>query len=288
MSKNYELLRQADRARGLFQSAPTALASAVQGAPAALGQTRPEDVRSAYVPAKVASGWLGRLRGKARAGNGSSQIRRLDPRALARAEELKLVQRLFLSPASASTRMVVFCGVEIGDGSGRICTRAAETLASQINTSVCLVDANLQSPSLHRYFRLENSKGFAEAVLHTSPVTAFAQQIGASNLWLMPSGSLSSASNLFLPPDLVRARIAELRAQFDHVLINSSAANVDAMALLLGQLSDGVVLILQAHNTRREKAVQAKQCLEAADVKMLGTVLDQRTFPIPDKLYHRI
>jgi Mrp family chromosome partitioning ATPase len=53
-------------------------------------------------------------------------------------------------------------------------------------------------------------------------------------------------------------------------------------------LADGVVLVLEANSTRRVTAKKAKQALEAANVRILGTVLNNRTFPIPEGLYRRL
>ena len=50
-------------------------------------------------------------------------------------------------------------------------------------------------------------------------------------------------------------------------------------------VSDGVVLVLEANSTRRVAARKAQQAVEAANVRVLGTVLNNRTFPIPEKIY---
>jgi protein-tyrosine kinase len=53
-------------------------------------------------------------------------------------------------------------------------------------------------------------------------------------------------------------------------------------------MADGVILILEAHATRRESARRAKESLQAAGVKILGAVLNKRTYPIPEALYKRL
>jgi len=80
----------------------------------------------------------------------------------------------------------------------------------------------------------------------------------------------------------------ELRAEFDYVLVDAPPVNLYADAILLGQLADGVVLVVQANSTRRETARKVKETLQAAKVNLLGTVLDKRTFPIPEPFYRRL
>ena len=212
---------------------------------------------------------------------------RFSKSALAREEEVKLVQRLFLSGPGAP-RTVVFCGVEPGYAPGWICARASEVLAAQVSGSVCAVDANFRVPHLHQYLEVESQLGLTDAALDLGPVQNFAQQTRRSNLWLMPCGSQVSDPRILLRPDRLQARLADLRTQFDYILISTQPVHLSADAVALGQISDGVVLVLEANSSRREVAQEAKLTLEAVNVKLLGAVLHNRTFPIPEVLYRRL
>jgi len=201
-------------------------------------------------------------------------------------EVLKLVQRVFRASGPDAPRLVVFSAVGHGDGATWISTSAAMTLAAQSTASICVVDANLRTPSLHNYFDIENRVGWAEAISQPGTMRTFAQQIAGSNLWVIPSGSPESAGSL--SSEGLRSRMADLRAEFDYVLIDAPPANLYADAISLGRLSDGIILVLQSNTTRREAALKAKQSFEAADVRLLGAVLNKRTFPIPQNLYDRL
>jgi Mrp family chromosome partitioning ATPase len=61
-----------------------------------------------------------------------------------------------------------------------------------------------------------------------------------------------------------------------------------ADAIALGQLSDGIVLVLEAESTRREAALIAVEHLRSSNVPILGAVLNKRTFPIPHSIYKRL
>jgi len=47
-------------------------------------------------------------------------------------------------------------------------------------------------------------------------------------------------------------------------------------------------LLIEANKTRRAAVRQLKQYLDATNVRLLGTVLTERTFPIPEAIYKRI
>ncbi len=204
-------------------------------------------------------------------------------------EILKLVRRVFVLPGTAQAPAVVaFSGIERGAGCSWVCARASEMLADQVPSRVCIIDANLQSPSLHDHFRMANGAGFAEAMKDSAPVGEFARPTSINKLWLMTAGVASNGRNVALRPDTLRARFAELRAEFDYLLIDAPPMSSPADAALLGQLTDGVILVVGSSSTRREPARIAKESLESARVTVLGAVLNRRTYPIPEALYQRL
>ena len=201
-------------------------------------------------------------------------------------EVLRLVQQVFRTSPD-QPRVVVFSSVAPGDGCTWVCINSALTLASQNPGSLCVVDANLRSPSLHKEFGIENGAGLSEALNQSGSIRNYVQQIAGSNLWVLPAGSAAN-----LQPQLVfeslRVRLAELRAEFETVLIDAPPASLFSDAVQLGRLSDGVILVLQGNTTRRESALSVKESFDAANVRLLGAVLNKRTFPIPQKLYNRL
>lgn len=226
---------------------------------------------------------------KPAATNGNGKHTRLDVAAMARDEVIKLVERLFPSagPKTAG-RTVVFSSVDPGDGSSRICAHVGEVLAARVPGSVCLVDANLYSPSLHRYFGVQDTCGLQEMVLQKEPIRTFARQLLAGNLWLVTSGRQGADPHTLLASGGMRARLAELRNEFDYVLIVAPAVSINGTTTLLGPLADGVVLIVEANSTRREVARKAREDLLQANVRLFGAVLNNRTFPIPETIYRNI
>jgi Mrp family chromosome partitioning ATPase len=70
--------------------------------------------------------------------------------------------------------------------------------------------------------------------------------------------------------------------------MDTPAIHVFGDAILLGQLTDGIILVVGSNNTRRESARLAKESIEAAQVPLLGAVLNRRTFPIPEMIYRKL
>jgi Mrp family chromosome partitioning ATPase len=257
MSRNFELLQKLGKEQEILVSSPvemtpasTETVAARQSVPAALA-----------APAVV-------------------------PAVKADQEEISgLVQQLFLSAGADAPRSVVFTSTDSGAGCTWVCAQTAEMFASRIAGSVCVLDANLRRPAMAQQFEVENGPGLSDALVQLDPIRAFARPLALPNLFLITAGLSTEAAQPLLTSDRMRLRITELRSEFDFVLIDSSAMNLANEAIGLGSMADGVVMVLKANTSRKQGARQAIQELQGGKAKVLGAVLNQRKFPIPQVLY---
>jgi Mrp family chromosome partitioning ATPase len=211
-----------------------------------------------------------------------------DPRALSHEELIKLIQRAFLLSEPEGQRVVVFTGGQKGSGCSSILVGVGQILAAQTDRGVCLVDANVENPALHLCFGVENLNGLTSALAEDRPLSNYLQRLRGGNLWLLPCGSNISRLHATLTAEKFQLRLAELRREFAYVLVDAPPVDGRADAVILGRLADGVVLVLEANVTRREVARIAKETFEAAQVRLLGAVLNKRTFPVPAWIYNRL
>src|ERR1700734_3786739 len=227
MSKNFELIQQAEMNLG------TSNGSATNG------------VAAAPARAKYASN----------GSNGSGALE-LNIDKLTREESQKLVQRVFLAQGADNPRVVVFAGIDHGNGCSQICAQTARILADNVSGSICLLDANLRTPSLPNIFGVTNHHGLTDALMQADSVRSYTKPLTPSNLWLLSCGSMPAGSANMLTSGRMKDRVSELRKEFDYVLIDAPPLNEYSDAIALGQISDGLVLVLEANATRRESALR--------------------------------
>ena len=240
----------------------------------------------------ITSPWLDSIKSAAKRWEWKERARSTyggaDLEAITREEEIKLVQRVFPGATPESPRIALFAGLGKEAGCASTCARVAELLAARGEGPVCAVDANFQTPSLHKYFSVDNLKGLAEATVEPGPIQSFAQQIPEPDLWLIPSGNAAAQLRFPAMADGLRVRIEELREAFKYVVIHSGPLRLETSAMLLSRWTDGVVLVVEANATRRDAARRVKEMLDNANVRLLGVILNNRTFPIPDAIYRRL
>lgn len=205
-----------------------------------------------------------------------------------REETLKLVQRLFLTPGKTTPKAVMFAAIDSKDGCSWLCAFIARLLAESVSGSVCLVEGNLRAPSLPKVLGVDNHHGLADALREEGRIRGFAKHVGPNDLWLLSSGSLTQDCPNLLNGNLMKERVRELRKEFEYLVMDAPPLNAYADGMVLGRLADGVVLVLEANGTRREAALRITESLRTSKIPVLGAILNNRTFPIPDALYKRL
>src|SRR5579862_5088756 len=146
------------------------------------------------------------------AGNGKSSAvsGALDVDGFGHEELIGLAQRLFLAAdgkADSCPRQVVFCGIDETDGTSALCAQLGRILASQVSSHVCVVDANVRAPNMHRLLRAEGQNGQTSPQAGAPP--QLLQQI-ASNLWLISGHPGAENGGVTSSLDQVRSKIKDL------------------------------------------------------------------------------
>ena len=203
---------------------------------------------------------------------------------------MKLVHRIFLTQdrLGSPIRSVVFSAVDTRADTALLPAAAAELLASRVTGRICLVDADFYSPSLHTCYGVNNDIGLIDALSNSGPIRSYARRLvqgSETSLWLLPSGSSGNNRELLLTSDAVQARIADLMAAFDYVIIAAPSISQHPAVAALGKHVDGIVMIAEAEVTRRRAIRNCADALRASGGRVLGTVLNNRTFPIPEAIY---
>lgn len=183
-------------------------------------------------------------------------------------EMLQLVQRIFLAPATIAPKRVMFCGIDKSNSSD-VCASAGRVLAEQTGSTVCLVDANVREAPLSKLFDLDPSNATYGKLAPWREQCVYVNK----NLFVAGTGVLRGSDGGLAPSSEIRERIMALSSSFEYLLFDAPGANKSADTALLGQVAGSVVLVLETKSTRRVEAKKAKERLEMANIRILGTVL---------------
>jgi len=209
---------------------------------------------------------------------------RWSPELFAREQIRGLVRQLFFSNATSPARQIIFSPVEQETDVRTICRQVAESLAMETAGTVAVTGEYPSAEPDHFKQSPIAEEGLGESLEEglPSPETSIHLQ---NNLWLVAGpaddGRDQTASSL-------HSYMGSLRSKFEYSVIEGPPAGESMRATAMAQFADGLVLVLSASHTRRATAQKIKSMLESANVRLLGTVLSDRDFPIPERIYRRL
>ncbi|NQT16658.1 MAG: polysaccharide biosynthesis tyrosine autokinase [Planctomycetes bacterium] len=172
---------------------------------------------------------------------------------------------------------LVVSSSEPGDGKTTVSANLANVYA-QADKRTLLIDADMRRPGLTALLGLREAAGLSTCLLDDGPIAkiteASLQPSIAEHLDVLPSGPrLANASEL-----LASDRFAELlswaEVHYDQIVIDSSPMLVSDTAVI-GQLVDGVVLVVQPAKNHRRIVLRTADRFALLGVKLLGVVVNR-------------
>ncbi len=79
-----------------------------------------------------------------------------------------------------------------------------------------------------------------------------------------------------------------LRFAFDFILLDCSSLSASADAVMFASAVDGVVVVVEADRTRKDKVRNAISKIQNAEGNFLGCVLNKRKYIVPNWIYKRL
>jgi hypothetical protein len=204
-----------------------------------------------------------------------------NPHEFAEQQILSLVQRVFFPGSARPCRQVVFTSADGHSDAGFTCAHVGRMMAKRLPGTVCVIEADQNDTAVERALNDRE----APQLFPIGKSSKWARQLH-ENLWLLRSTDFFEGQTRSL--DWLRSRLGELRREFDYAVIHAPAVGGRGETGLLGQIADGVILVLDERRTRRATAREAKAVLQAANARLLGVVINERQFPIPESIYRKL
>ena len=145
---------------------------------------------------------------------------------------------------------------------------------------VLMVDADLRAPRLHGLFRLDRKAGISDLYSSDTPIddivlSDYVKATNIPNLSLLSSGEMQlDRLGEMLFSQRIRDLFSRLRKEYDFVLVDTAPTLQFSDARLLGQISDGVILIIRSGVSSRENVQLTAQRIAEDGIPIVGTILN--------------
>jgi len=151
----------------------------------------------------------------------------------------------------------------------------AISLARELTHTVLLVDLDLRSPSVHRYFEYQPEYGIGDHINHGRPLEEILFSPGIERLVILPGReSITDSSETLRSPKMV-SLVTELKSRYADRLIIFDLAPMLAMddAIAFAPYVDSVLMVAENGATKRQDLQSSIDSL--GETPLIGTVLNR-------------
>ena len=184
-----------------------------------------------------------------------------------RALRTNLIYSLVDTPA----KVIVLTSPTTREGKSVTCANLGVVL-SQVEKEILIVDCDLRKPVMHKFFGLRNLHGVADVLVGERSLEETANE-PLPRLRVVPGGLTPPNPTELLGSQRFADFISGVRQQFDYVLVDAPPVGPVSDSAILATQGDGVLLVLDAQNTRKGSVRQALRNLNAVGATVLGTVM---------------
>lgn len=145
---------------------------------------------------------------------------------------------------------------------------------------VLIVDCDLRKPTIHSVFKINNSLGVVNYLIHKATLEECIQKNVINGVDVISAGAIPPNPSELLMSETFQTMIADLRSKYDYIFLDAPPATINlADAAIVGRIADGSLFVLRANYCKYDVAKHAmEQLLQVNGNKIIGLVLNRFDF----------
>lgn len=202
-------------------------------------------------------------------------------------EQYKILRTNILSINKGKPpRMMVITSSIHSEGKTVTSLNLAFSLAEAINKpKVLLVDADLRKGKVAQYLGVVQKAGLSDVLSEKANIEDAVFHLDHENISFMIAGQVPENPAELLASDKMKDFLAEMRSKYDFILIDTPPIISVTDSGIVGSQADGVLLVIQAGRTQRGIVKRAEELLYQSHTKVLGHVLTNIEYHLPEYIY---
>ena len=189
-----------------------------------------------------------------------------------RAIRSQIMMRLFNEGQDRCALAVV--SPDSGDGKSFFSANLAITLA-QLGGRTLLVDADMRGPRQHQVFGIANNAGLSGILSGRAEAKVIQQVPGVPSLFVLPVGITPPNPLELVERPAFGLLIRELLAKFDHVVVDTPAAQYGSDCAVIAARCGAALVIARQHKSRVARLEELVSNLAETPAKLAGVIFNE-------------
>lgn len=201
------------------------------------------------------------------------------------ANQLSDIWANILVQTKQTVETLLVCGATRKEGNTFISFYLSMFLSKEYNMKILYVDSNLNHAVIPK---IQNLPGLYSFVAEKKDLASLIVQTEYPGLYLLPSGSGKIAKNVssnMLSREPIEILINYCRTNFDMTIIDGQPLTFSPVMIEFAKFVDMTALVCRYGYSRREVSKLAIEKLQKFGITSIGVILNDRQFPIPQKIY---
>jgi succinoglycan biosynthesis transport protein ExoP len=193
---------------------------------------------------------------------------------------------LLLSNLGAPPKVIMVTSALPQEGKSTTSINTAVVLA-QKGVRVLLIDADLRRPSIHKTLGMGPRSGLSNVLTGSTTLQqAIAVSTVLPNLHILPAGTPPPNPAELLASTNMKEVLDELRAQYDHIVVDTPPTLSVTDAVVLSPRADAIVLVIRSGQTTKQSLRRARDILTQVNARVSGVLLNAVDLSSPDYYYY--
>lgn len=192
------------------------------------------------------------------------------------------------SEKTGNIKIMAITSSSNGEGKSVAAVNIAVVMAQDFARPVLLIDCNMRKPTVASLLGVNKDRGLADVLSGATQLKDALINTEIANLTVLPAGQVSSNPSELLASEKMKAILAELKSQFEVIVLDTPAVMPFADPRILSKIVDGVIIVVRAGKTRREVVARAESVLKNVGANIMGYVLTGIEYHIPEYIHRHL
>jgi succinoglycan biosynthesis transport protein ExoP len=189
---------------------------------------------------------------------------------------------ILLSSPGAPPKVIMIVSTRPAEGKSSVACLTAITFALN-GSKVLLIDSDLRRPAIHLRFRMGKGLGLSSVLSGKATLNeAVMEWPDLPNVHILTSGPVPPLPSELLSSKQMEDVLAQARAEYDFVIIDTPPVLAVTDASVLGRLVDAAILIIRYNAAQKQVVRRCIDLLERSGTHLLGVAVNAVDFTAPE------